>query len=171
MNSIIFAGGCFWGVQGYFKNVKGVLKTAVGYTGGFYKFPTYSLVCSGITGHAESCKVDYDPDETELEYLLEHFFYIIDPTSVNRQGNDVGEHYRTAIYYYDPNEKQRILNFIKNAQNNYESPIVVEVEPAGDFWEAEDYHQDYLDKNPNGYCHIGKAKMSCASRLDLLVRK
>lgn len=168
--SIIFGGGCFWGVQHYFNQVKGVLKTVVGYTGGNYKFPTYELVCREVTGHAEVCKVDYDSSKTNLNILLEHFFFIIDPTILNQQGNDIGTQYRTGIYYYDEEDFKIIQNYIDSIRNNYKYPIVVEVKPVSDFWEAEDYHQDYLDVNPGGYCHIGSSKVCRASKVDELAR-
>ena len=168
--SIIFGGGCFWGVQHYFKKVRGVLNTAVGYTAGDYKNPTYQQVCTGKTGHTEVCKVDYDNSKTNLNILLEHFFFIIDPTVLNRQGNDVGTQYRTGIYYYDEEDYKIVQNYIDSIRDNYKEPIVVEVKPASDFWDAEDYHQDYLDLNPGGYCHIGFSKMSKASKVDELAR-
>ena len=164
--SIIFGGGCFWGVQHYFKQVKGVLNTVVGYTAGNYKSPTYKLVCSGKTGHSEVCKVDYDLSKTNLNILLEHFFFIIDPTILNQQGNDVGTQYRTGIYYNDEEDLKTIQNYIDSIRKNYKSPIVVEVLPATEFYSAEEYHQDYLEINIGGYCHIGSAKIRAATKVD-----
>ena len=166
MKSIIFAGGCFWGVQHYFHFVKGVLKSTVGYTAGEIDFPTYEQVCTGSTNHTEACKIDYDSKETHLLILLEHFFNIIDPTVLNRQEMDIGTQYRTGIYYYNENEKQIIIDYIDSIKTNYNSPIVVEVMPAQQFWDAEDYHQDYLEKNPGGYCHIGINKYLSVSKVD-----
>lgn len=170
MKSIILAGGCFWGVQHYFKRVKGVTKTLVGYTAGNFNFPTYELVCKEVTGHTEACKVDYNTSETDLNILLDHFFYIIDPTLLNKQGNDRGTQYRTGIYYYEPEDLEIIEKYINNIKGNYIDPIVVEVKPATEFWEAEEYHQDYLENNPEGYCHIGKNKYCAIEKLDYLAR-
>ena len=170
MKSIIFGGGCFWGVQHYFKLVKGVTKTVVGYTAGQTKFPTYEQVCTGQTGHAEVCKIDYDFNETNLNILLDHFFFIIDPTILNRQGMDEGTQYRTGIYYFDEEDLKIIRNYIETIQQNYPDPIVVEVKQATEFWDAEEYHQDYLDLNPGGYCHIGENKYCALDKIDALSR-
>ena len=170
MNSIVFAGGCFWGVQHYLKMVKGVTNTLVGYTAGRITFPTYQAVCSGETGHTEAVKVDYDPTKTNLLILLEHFFNIIDPTTLNRQGPDVGTQYRTGIYYYEDSDKDLIYKYIDSIKDNYSNPIVVEVAKASEFWEGEDYHQDYLETNMGGYCHIPKLKYKCIDKIDELAR-
>ncbi len=170
MKSIIFGGGCFWGVQHYFKQVKGVVKTVVGYTAGELKFPTYEQVCTGQTGHTEACKVDYNQKDTNLTILLEHFFFIIDPTVLNRQGMDVGSQYRTGIYYYEAEDLKTIENYIESIKSNFSEPIVVEIKPATEFWEAEEYHQDYLDKNPEGYCHIGENQYCALDKVDALAR-
>ncbi len=169
MKSIIFGGGCFWGVQHYFKQVKGVVNTVVGYTDGHIEFPTYQQICTGTSGHNEVVKLEYDTNETNLTILLEHFFYIIDPTMLNQQGMDIGTQYRTGIYYYYTNEKSLINEYILGIKDNYQDPIVVEVKPAGEFWEAEEYHQDYLEINPYGYCHIGN-KYCAAGKIDNLAR-
>lgn len=166
MKTIVFAGGCFWGVEHYFKMVPGVRGTLVGYINGNYKFPTYEMVCTGITGHTEACKLEYDPEETNLFILLEHFFFIIDPTLINRQGMDVGTQYRTGIYYYDEEDKKIIDDYINVLTDCYSDPIVVEVELAKEFWEAEDYHQNYLDVNPSGYCHIMPYKYKLQNKVD-----
>jgi len=166
MKSIVFAGGCFWGVEHYFKSVPGVRGTLVGYINGNYKFPTYEMVCTGITGHTEACKIEFDTNETNLFILLEHFFFIIDPTLLNRQGMDVGTQYRTGIYYYDEEDKDLVEEYIDIIKECYHDPIVVEVSSAKEFWEAEDYHQNYLENNPNGYCHIMPYKYKLLNKVD-----
>jgi methionine-S-sulfoxide reductase len=170
MKSIIFAGGCFWGVQHYLKQVKGVTKTLAGYTAGNLKFPTYELVCAGTTGHTEACKVDYDSNETNLNILLDHLFFIIDPCQLNQQGMDVGSQYRSGIYYYEEEDLKTIMSFIDSVKGNYNDPIVVEVLPASEFWEAEEYHQNYLENNPGGYCHIGEGKYCAIDKIDFVAR-
>lgn len=170
MKSIIFGGGCFWGVQHYFKRVNGVVKTVVGYTAGTTKFPTYEQVCTGTTGHTEVCKIDYNLNETNLNILLEHFFFIIDPTVLNRQGMDEGTQYRTGIYYKDEEDYKIIKTYIDSIKQNYLDEIVVEVKQAEEFWDAEEYHQDYLEINPYGYCHIGENKYCAIDKIDSLAR-
>jgi methionine-S-sulfoxide reductase len=170
MKTIVLAGGCFWGVEHYFKMVPGVTGTLVGYINGKFKNPSYQLVCMGFTGHTEACKIDYDPEETNLFILLEHFFFLIDPTTLNKQGRDVGTQYRTGVYYYEDEDKNLIENYIESIQESYERPIVVEVFPAQEFWEAEDYHQNYLENNPNGYCHIKPFKYSLLEKVDMCAR-
>ncbi len=154
MRTIRLAGGCFWGVEAYFQQLKGVLDTTVGYGQGSVANPSYELVCTGLTGHAEICEVVYDEQVLPLTTLLEHFFRIIDPTARNRQGPDVGTQYRTGIYYLDEQEHWVINDFLATQAKLHEEPLAVEVEPAGDFYPAEAYHQDYLQKNPHGYCHV-----------------
>lgn len=151
---IIFAGGCFWGVEAYFKKLKGVISTRVGYTDGVTAHPTYRDVCTGQTGHVEACEVIYNQDVISLNRLMYHLFQIIDPTSLNKQGGDVGTQYRTGIYYESETDYQIISDFIQKMQPNYPRPIVVEVKEQTPFYEAEDFHQDYLTKNPAGYCHV-----------------
>jgi peptide-methionine (S)-S-oxide reductase len=170
MKSITLAGGCFWGVQQYMKQVKGVVNTIVGYTQGSVSFPTYEMVCTGMTGHTEACKIDYNSEETSLNILLDHFFFIIDPTLLNQQAMDIGTQYRTGIYYYEEQDEKLILNYIETITCNYIDPIVVEVKPASEFWEAEEYHQDYLEKNPGGYCHINDSKYCAISKIDSIAR-
>jgi methionine-S-sulfoxide reductase len=170
MKSITFGGGCFWGVQHYLKQVKGVVRTVVGYTAGETKFPTYEQVCTGLTGHAEVCKVDYNFNETSLSILLEHFFFIVDPTLLNRQGMDEGTQYRSGIYYSNDEDLKTIKDYIESITGNYTEPIVVEIKPLGEFWDAEEYHQDYLDINPGGYCHIGEAKYCALDKIDAFAR-
>lgn len=154
MKRIIVAGGCFWGVEGYFARLKGVVKTTVGYVNGNKKNPTYEEVCNGVANHAEGCELLYDPEIIPLEKILEHMFRFIDPTSLNKQGNDVGVQYRTGVYYEQEEDREFILEFLKEKQKDYIREIVVEVEKIQNYFLAEDYHQDYLDKNPSGYCHV-----------------
>ena len=151
-----FAGGCFWGMQAYFKKVKGVLGTRVGYTGGHAADPDYKQVCSGETGHAEAVDVIFDPKTVSYSRLLEHFWGMHNPTSLNKQGGDCGSQYRAAIFYHDEQQK-KLAEESKSAlgkSGKHKKPIVTEITRAGKFYQAEEYHQDYLDKNPGGYCHI-----------------
>jgi peptide-methionine (S)-S-oxide reductase len=151
-----FAGGCFWGLEKYFGEQTGVLSTRVGYTGGHVPNPGYELVCTGKTGHAEAVEVTFDSAKTSYENLLEFFFTHHNPTTLNRQGNDVGTQYRSAIFYYSPEQKDAAQK-AKDALGQsgiYPKPIVTEVEPAAEFYAAEEYHQKYLKKNPGGYCEI-----------------
>ncbi len=154
MKEIALAGGCFWGVDEFFSRKEGVLSTKSGYSNGQVENPTYEEVCTGKTGHAETVYVQYDESRISLETILEKFFKVIDPTSLNRQGNDIGTQYRTGIYYIDEADKEAIDQFIESRKSKYTRPIVVEVEPLRNFFDAEEYHQDYLKKNPRGYCHI-----------------
>lgn len=154
MNIIYLAGGCFWGVEGYFKRIEGVKGTTCGYANGRTENPSYEDVCRHDTGHAETVKVDFDDEVISLEDLLIYYFRIIDPVSVNKQGNDVGTQYRTGIYYTDESQLPVIKAAIEREQRKYNEKIAVEVLPIENFYSAEEYHQDYLDKNPNGYCHI-----------------
>jgi peptide methionine sulfoxide reductase msrA/msrB len=156
----IFAGGCFWGVQEYFSRVKGVIKSESGYTGGTKKNPTYEEVCTGKTGHAESVRVTFNPKVVSYEKLLEHFWDLHDPTSFNRQGNDVGSQYRSAIFYTSPEQEKKAKTSLTKLEKSglYSKKIVTEILPAKEFYLAEEYHQDYLKKNPGGYCHIDLSK-------------
>lgn len=154
MEKIWFAGGCFWGVEAYFAQIKGVIDTTVGYAQGTVENPSYEQVCTGATGHAETTEVVYDPQIISLDGLLEQLFRIIDPTVMNRQGNDRGTQYRTGVYYTNEADAKTVNDFIAKVAANYDKPIVVEVEPLKNFYPAEEYHQDYLQKNPGGYCHI-----------------
>ncbi|MBQ4133677.1 MAG: peptide-methionine (R)-S-oxide reductase MsrB [Desulfovibrionaceae bacterium] len=151
---IYFAGGCFWGVEEYFSRIPGVTETNVGYANGSSPHPDYRSVCTGQTGHAETVRVRYDPQRVSLATLTRQFFKIIDPTSVNRQGNDVGSQYRTGIYYSDPSNQAELSALIAEAQAGYATPLAVELLPLQSYWPAEEYHQNYLKKNPKGYCHI-----------------
>ena len=154
LREIWFEGGCFWGVEAYMSRIYGVADAVSGYANGRTQNPAYREVCSGQTGHAETVKVTYDPLLVDLAKLLKHFFSIIDPTLLNRQGNDVGNQYRTGIYYKDEADARMIRSFISREQKKYNMQIVTEVLPLIDFYPAEEYHQDYLDKNPGGYCHV-----------------
>ncbi|WP_162164024.1 peptide-methionine (S)-S-oxide reductase MsrA [Acholeplasma hippikon] len=154
MKKIILAGGCFWGVEAYFKQIKGVLDTSCGYANGNKENPTYREVCDGVATHAEAVEILYDENETNLDKIFEHFFRIIDPTTLNRQGHDVGVQYRSGIYYLDEETKEKAIEYINKEQAKYDKKIVVSVEPLTNYYLAEAYHQDYLDKNPTGYCHV-----------------
>lgn len=154
LSEIYLAGGCFWGVQAYYSRILGVKESISGYANGTKKNPTYEEVCTGDTGHAETVKVVYDRTVVSLSQLLEHFFIIVDPTQRNRQGNDMGTQYRSGIYYVDSSEKDTITSLVENKRINYKKPIVTEIEELKCFYEAEEYHQAYLDKNPGGYCHV-----------------
>ena len=154
---IILAGGCFWGVEAYFQRLNGVENTEVGYIDGNTSNPTYKEVCYEDTNHAEAVYIEYDKSIISLDKILEEYFKIIDPTSLNKQGNDRGTQYRTGVYYYTNDDKDKINSFIEEKKKDYSNPIVVEVKNVDEsrkFWSAEEYHQDYLDKNPGGYCHI-----------------
>ena len=162
--TIYLAGGCFWGAQRYFDCLPGVLETEVGYANGTTANPTYEQVKHENTGHAETVRVVYDPAAISLKELLEQFYKAIDPTSVNRQGGDVGVQYRTGIYYTDPAQKTVIEASLAELQTHYAQPIAVEALPLSNFYTAEEYHQKYLDKNPGGYCHISPALFEAAKR-------
>ena len=160
--TIYLAGGCFWGAQRYFDCLPGVAETEVGYANGKTANPTYEQVKHENTGHAETVRVVYDPAAISLEELLEQFYKAIDPTSVNRQGGDVGVQYRTGIYYADPAQKPVIEASLAELQAHYAQPVAVEALPLTHFYTAEEYHQKYLDKNPGGYCHISPALFEAA---------
>lgn len=151
---IYLAGGCFWGTEHFLKQIEGVKTTQVGYANGNKKNPTYQEVCTGTTDFAETVKVEYNPATAELPFLIELFFKTIDPTSLNKQGNDRGTQYRTGIYYTDPADLPVIQQTVNRLASAYKRPLAVEIKPLVNFYAAEDYHQDYLDKNPGGYCHI-----------------
>jgi peptide-methionine (S)-S-oxide reductase len=154
VKKIVLAGGCFWGIEEYMSRIKGVIETKVGYVNGTKESPSYEEVCRKDTGHAEACYTIYDEDLIRLEELLVKFWQIVDPTVVNRQGNDIGHQYRTGIYYTDKKDLPVILNSKNEEQKKYSNEIVTEIEPLSCFYEAEEYHQKYLKKNPGGYCHI-----------------
>ncbi len=154
LQDIYFAGGCFWGTEAYLARIPGVYDATVGYANGNTENPTYKEVCNGNTGHAETVHVQYDPETISLEALTTQFFKIINPTSLNRQGNDIGGQYRSGIYYVNVADKDIITKVVSEEQQKYDKPIVTEVLPLANYYLAEDYHQDYLEKNPNGYCHV-----------------
>jgi methionine-S-sulfoxide reductase len=153
LRSIYLAGGCFWGDQKYFDQFDGVLTTEVGYANGPEEAPSYRDVCNS-SGHAETVKVDYDPEVISLIELLGYYFMVIDPLSVNKQGNDRGIQYRTGIYYTDENQLPEIKAVYKEQEEKAGAELAVEMEPLKNFYTAEEYHQKYLEKNPGGYCHI-----------------
>ena len=154
MKEIVLGGGCFWGVQEFMSRLKGVKKTEVGYANGRGENPTYEDICNNNTYYAEVCKILYDENEISLENILEEFWSIIDPTILNRQGNDIGSQYRTGIYYTDKTDIEIIEKSKNKEQNKYSKKIVTEINPLEKYYIAEEYHQDYLKKNPGGYCHI-----------------
>lgn len=161
---IYLAGGCFWGTEHFLKQIRGVESTQAGYANSIVANPSYEQVCSGKTDAAEAVKVVYDPETLDLSTLLELYFKTIDPTSLNRQGNDRGTQYRTGIYYTNPEDLPVIRQAIEALAAQYKEPIAIEVKPLKNFYPAETYHQDYLDKNPNGYCHINPALFDLARK-------
>ena len=161
---IHLAGGCFWGTQHFLKQIRGIISTAVGYANGNTENPTYKEVYTDLTGYAETVSVEYDPAVISLERLLELYFLTIDPTSLNRQGEDEGTRYRTGIYYTSEEDLPPIQEAMQREAAKYDAPLAVEVEPLKNFYSAEEYHQDYLDKNPTGYCHIPLALMEEARK-------
>jgi peptide methionine sulfoxide reductase msrA/msrB len=160
MQTIIFAAGCFWGVQFYFDQVPGVVETEVGYIGGHTEQPSYEAVCSHTTGHAEAVKVVFDPSKVSFETLLKQFFRMHDPTQLNRQGPDVGDQYRSAIFYADENQKavaQKVINELN--KSDFDGKIVTILESATTFWPAEEYHQKFTERTGRGMCHVPYARV------------
>ncbi len=157
LETAILGGGCFWCVEAIFQRVEGVISVESGYCGGKTINPTYEEVCTGTTGHAEVCKIVYDKDQISYEEILQIFFAIHDPTTLNRQGNDIGTQYRSAIFYIDDNQRQ-IAEKVKNSldvEKVFDKPIVTEITPVNNYFKAEEYHQDYFKRNPNQpYCAI-----------------
>ncbi len=153
MKTIYLAGGCFWGMQKYFDQFKGILRTEVGYANGPDRAPSYEDVCKN-SGHAETLRIDYDENVVSLTGLLNDYFLVIDPLSVNRQGGDSGIQYRTGIYYTDESQLPEIEAVYRKEEEKAGAKLAVELEPLVNFFPAEEYHQKYLDKNPGGYCHI-----------------
>lgn len=152
-----FAGGCFWCTEAIFQEVKGVEKVVSGYTGGFIKNPAYREVCNGTTGHAEAIQITFNPDLVSYEDLLEIFFGTHDPTTLNRQGADVGTQYRSEVFYHSEAQKEKAENYIQwiEKEKLYNKPIVTKVSPASEFYVAEEYHQDYYSQNSQqGYCQM-----------------
>lgn len=154
MKQIYLAGGCFWGLEKYLSLIPGVTETDVGYANGRTEHPTYEDVCHNDTGHAETVHVTFDPSQLSLTFLLDRFYEAIDPTSVNRQGGDIGAQYRTGIYYKDEEDEEIILGSIALLQESCDKPVAIEVCPLAQYFPAEAYHQKYLVSNPSGYCHI-----------------
>ncbi len=151
----IFAAGCFWGVQYYFDQVPGVLQTEVGYTGGHTDNPTYEQVCAHGSGHAEAVKIDFDPDKVSYETLIRHFMRMHDPTQLNKQGPDIGDQYRSAIFYANDEQKataQKIIDELNKAK--FKGKIVTALEPANKWWSAEGYHQKFTQRTGQGMCHV-----------------
>lgn len=156
MKTLLLAGGCFWGMEELFRTQPGVLDTEVGYAGGENDAPTYEH----HPGHAEALQITYDSTVTTADALLDYFYQIHDPTTMNRQGNDVGSSYRSAIFYRNDEEKQVAEAAIRRNQPFWQAPIVTSLEPLKTFWRAEEYHQDYLQKNPGGYtCHYERSRL------------
>jgi len=164
MKTIYLAGGCFWGAEKYLGLIPGVVSTEVGYADGSTENPCYEDVCHNNTGHAETVKVEYDPGKLSLTFLLERFYEVIDPVSLNRQGNDAGTQYRTGIYFVDSVDEEIIMGSIGLLQESYRDKIMIEVKQLTNYYSAEEYHQKYLDKNPGGYCHIDAPKFAAARR-------
>lgn len=154
MDTVIFAAGCFWGVQYYFDQVPGVVKTAVGYSGGHTKSPTYEDVCHKDTGHAEVTLIEFDSRKVSFETLVRQFFYMHDPTQLNRQGPDVGDQYRSAIFTTNDSQQMIAESIRDEIQETLDKPIVTQIIPAGELYEAEAYHQKYTEKTGRGACHV-----------------
>ncbi len=154
MQQAIFAAGCFWGVQYYFDQVPGVTKSSVGYTGGHTKDPSYEAVCAHNTGHAEAVLLEFDPQKVSYETLLMQFFRMHDPTQMNRQGPDIGDQYRSAIFYFNEDQKQIAEKVKDSTQKEYKKPVVTEITEASEFYPAEEYHQKFTAKNGHGFCAV-----------------
>lgn len=157
MKEIYLAGGCFWGTQHLLKQIEGVTNTQVGYANGTTPYPTYEEVYTDSTGYAETVHIEYDETKVGLATILDLYFLSIDPTSLNRQGGDCGTRYRTGIYYTSSDDIPTIEAVCNKVATRYTLPLQVEIEPLHNFYPAEEYHQDYLEKNPQGYCHIPRA--------------
>jgi peptide-methionine (S)-S-oxide reductase len=155
-----FGAGCFWGVEAAFRQVDGVTRTRVGYTGGTLENPTYEDVCSHTTGHAEVVEVTYDPDRVSYDELLEVFWRKHDPTQLNRQGWDIGDQYRSVVFFHDEEQREAAQRSKAREQANWSAPIVTHIEPAETFYEAEDYHQQYLEKRGRSTCTPALARVS-----------
>jgi peptide-methionine (S)-S-oxide reductase len=154
-----FGAGCFWGVEAAFRQVEGVTATRVGYAGGTLEDPTYEDVCSHTTGHAEVVEVTYDPEQVSYQRLLDVFWQKHDPTQLNRQGWDIGDNYRSVIFFHDEEQKEEALRSKAHEQANWTAPIVTQLEPAQTFYEAEDYHQQYLEKRGRSSCTTTLARV------------
>lgn len=168
MRKIVIGGGCFWGVEEYYRRLKGIEATRVGYAQGITENPSYQDVCTGRTKHAEVVELIYDETAISLTKILEHLFRFIDPTSLNRQGHDIGTQYRVGVYYEEPGDEPLIKAYIASRQSEYKAPIVLEVQQIGLFYDAETYHQKYLVKNPGGYCHVNMNLIRKEERKDTI---
>ena len=164
LKEIYLAGGCFWGTEHYLKQIDGVVDTEVGFANGRTENPTYKEVCTDKTGFAETVHVTYDSAKVSLKFLFEIYFKAIDPTSINRQGHDTGTQYRTGVYYTDKDDEKIINEVFAEEQKHINGKIAVENQPLRNFYKAEDYHQDYLDKNPDGYCHLPQSLFEFARK-------
>ncbi len=154
IKDIYLAGGCFWGTEHYFKQVEGVVETEVGFANGHTENPTYEEVYTDETGYAETVHVKYNPEVVSLRFLLQLYFKAIDPVSLNKQGHDEGTRYRTGIYYTESADLPVVNEVFDEVQRHYDQPLAVERQPLERFFAADEYHQDYLEKNPTGYCHL-----------------
>ena len=161
---IYLAGGCFWGTEHFIKQIQGIISTETGFANGHTDNPTYKEVYTDTTGYAETVKVEYDADVADLHFLLELYFKAIDPTSLNKQGEDEGTRYRTGIYYTDASDLPIIQQVFNEAAQQYAEPLAVEVLPLQNYYPADEYHQDYLDKHPDGYCHLSPALFEMARK-------
>ena len=151
---IYLAGGCFWGTEHYFKQVEGVVETEVGFANGHTENPTYEEVYTDETGNAETVHVKYNPEVVSLRFVLQLYFKAVDPVSLNKQGHDEGTRYRTGIYYTESADLPVVNEVFDEVQRHYDQPLAVERQPLERFFAADEYHQDYLEKNPTGYCHL-----------------
>ena len=162
MKTIFLAAGCFWGAQHYLKQIRGIVETETGFANGNTDNPTYKEVYTDRTGYAEAVRVVFDPEVLPLKRLVQLYFDCIEPTSVNQQGEDKGTRYRTGIYYIEPEDRLTIQEVYDEVQRGYSAPLAVEVEPIRNFFPADESHQDYLDKHPDGYCHLPQALFEAA---------
>jgi methionine-S-sulfoxide reductase len=153
MKKVLLAGGCFWGVEAYFKQLPGITDSDVGYADGPFKTPTYEQVCAA-SGHVEAVLLSFDETVIPFEKILDHYFNIVDPTLKNRQGPDIGVQYRSGFYNLDADLEATLKNYLAQKQASYDRPFAIEIKTGVSYDSAENYHQDYLDKNPSGYCHI-----------------
>ena len=162
MKEIHLAGGCFWGAQRYLQLIPGVTSTQTGFANGRTPDPTYEQVYTDTTGYAETVRVQYDPEAVSLRFLLEMYFKAIDPLSLNRQGHDEGTRYRTGIYWSDPADEPVVREVCAAVGEQIGAPVAVECEPLRNFYPADEYHQDYLVKHPDGYCHLPASLLELA---------
>lgn len=165
MKTIYLAGGCFWGTQKFFDQFDGIVETEVGYANGPDRAPSYEEVCNS-SGHAETVRITFDESKISIEEILRYFFMVIDPVSVNRQGNDTGIQYRTGIFYSDADMLPAISKILDEEAAKYAEPFATRVEPLRNFFSAEEYHQKYLEKCPGGYCHIPAEYFKLANKED-----